>query len=89
MQPVPGATVALAPAAPGWTVTTTSVSSGDPINAPIAAWASVVVDPARGLPEGTEIVAVFLVDGSMWTEIEFRDLFGYKITVNAPPLPAP
>jgi hypothetical protein len=62
-----GATVALAPAAPGWTVTVTSPASGDPVSCPIVAWASVVVGTTTDGEERTEIQPAFVLERDVWT----------------------
>lgn len=70
-------------AAPGWTVTTVSPASGDPITVPIAAW---ILTPEAAGPLGDHdlVQPVFAVDGGVWTTSEYNEIFGYGITVNPP-----
>jgi hypothetical protein len=77
------AAVAITTAAPGWTVTTVSPSSGDPVSAPIAAW---VLTPSASGPLGDHdlVQPVFAVDGGVWTTAEYNEVFGYGVTINPP-----
>ncbi|MGW3427529.1 hypothetical protein ACWDHW_06170 [Streptomyces melanosporofaciens] len=86
-KPAPAAT-GITAAAPGWTVTTVSPASGDPVSAPIAAW---VLTPSTAGPLGDHdlVQPVFVVDGGMWTTAEYNEVFGYGVTINPPSVAAP
>ncbi|MFI6105812.1 hypothetical protein [Streptomyces sp. NPDC051310] len=65
------ATIALAPAEPGWSVTVTDLNDGDRIVCPIVAWASVVTGFDEAANPETEIHPVFLAHGALWTSPEY------------------
>ncbi|QUI32464.1 hypothetical protein H9W91_17545 [Streptomyces alfalfae] len=62
----------LTTATPGWTVTVTDLTTGDPAVCPIVAWAAI----------GSEVHPVFLAKGSVWTAPEYPK--GPTPVVNAP-----
>lgn len=84
-QPSTAAT-GITTAAPGWTVTTTSPTSGEPISAPIVAW---ILVPCTDGPLGDtgHVHPVFVADGSTWTTPEYNEVFGYGVEIVPPPAP--
>ncbi|MFD7746734.1 hypothetical protein ACFV2V_13740 [Streptomyces sp. NPDC059698] len=65
------ATVALAPAEPGWSVTVTDLSDGDTIVCPVVAWASVVTGLDDTGATQTELFPAFFAHGRIWTSPEY------------------
>lgn len=86
-QASPSAT-GITAAAPGWTVTTCSPTSGDPASAPIVAW---ILTPCAAGPlgDGDLVQPAFVVEGSVWTTAEYNEVFGYGVTINPPTEAAP
>lgn len=81
-------TTGITTAAAGWTVTTVSPSSGDPVTAPVAAW--ILTPSAAGTFGDHDLVQpVFVVEGGVWTTAEYNEVFGYGVTVNPPAGVAP
>jgi hypothetical protein len=78
------ATIALAPAAPGWTVTAPSPRSGDVVVCPVVAWASVVVDHNSDGQAETELQPTFVLDGAVWTKAELVEVRGGAVTILSP-----
>ncbi|MFF9688957.1 hypothetical protein [Streptomyces sp. NPDC014623] len=65
------ATTALVPAAPGWSVTVTDLSDGDPSLCPVVAWASVVTGFDSDGAVQTEIYPAFAAHGRIWTSPQY------------------
>ncbi|MFD5724683.1 hypothetical protein ACFWMT_01090 [Streptomyces sp. NPDC058368] len=86
LQPCTSGT-AITTAAPGWTVTTRSMSSGEVVAAPIAAWILVPCDDGP-LGDSGHVHPVFVLDGSTWTTPEYNEVFGYGVEIVPPPATA-
>lgn len=74
---------ALTTAAPGWTITIGSPRSGDQVTVPVVAWAAVT--PGEGPADiYMRVEAVFVVDGSVWSTSDYREVFGYATEIHPP-----
>lgn len=71
-------------AEPGWTVTVTSPSSGNPTVCPVISWATVVVGHDAIGQERTEIQAAFVLDREIWTAHSLDQVIETVYRVNAP-----
>lgn len=76
------AVIALAPAAPGWTVAVTDLTTGAPVTCPIVAWASVVTGYDSDADPQTEVHPVFVAGGQTWTGPEYP--MGPTPVINGP-----
>ncbi|MEV7240427.1 hypothetical protein AB0N92_04075 [Streptomyces sp. NPDC093248] len=82
-----GSITALAPAAPGWTVTVTSPSSGDPTTCPVISWASIVVGHDDYGRERTELQPAFVCGREVFTHHELAEIIETVYSINAPAAP--
>jgi hypothetical protein len=79
-----GSIVALAPATPGWTVTVTSPSSGDPVTCPVISWASVIVGHDEYGRERTEVQPAFVLGHEVLTRCQLSQIIATVYAINPP-----
>ncbi|MEU3667568.1 hypothetical protein [Streptomyces virginiae] len=63
---LPAPVTGLTTAQPGWTVSANDLQTGDPVNCPIVAWASVMDAPSE-----TTLCPVFVAHGRLWTDLDY------------------
>ncbi|PJM98106.1 hypothetical protein CG740_37105 [Streptomyces sp. CB01201] len=79
-----GSVLNTTPADPGWTVTVTSPSSGDPTACPVVCWATVVVGHDAIGQMRTEVQAAFVLDREIWTVHGLNQVIETVYRLNAP-----